>query len=282
LSEIAFVTMDLEERGRTDYAYRLLDRYLQATGDYRGLPLLTFYQVYRALVRAKVAALRAGQQQEPVLRSAALADCARYLAHALRLIVPRPPMLLLMHGVSGSGKSRLAQRLLQDFGALRLRSDVERKRLPGLPALTGSAAGVGEGFYTEEVTRATYGRLVELARALLHAGYPVFVDAANLRRWQRDAFRELARELKLPFAIVACSAPEALLHERISRRRAAGDDASDADLAVLAQQLRTLDPLTAEEEACCLRVDTGGEFEFSAELSQRLRDLLAPGLVDAG
>lgn len=272
ISEIAFVSMDLAERGRSDYAYRLLDRYLQATGDYAGVPLLAFYQVYRALVRAKVAALRAVQQSGQGAGAAALAECAHYLEHAHSLTLARQRGLVLLHGVSGSGKSRQARRLLAALGALRLRSDVERKRLHGLPALAGSASGVDAGAYTAAATRATYERLVELARVLLLAGYPVLIDAANLRRWQRDAFRALAQELAVPFAIVACTAPDALLQARIERRLAAGNDASEADQAVLAQQLRTQEPLTADEEARCVHVDTDGE--AGAELLPRLQRLL--------
>ena len=189
LNEIAFLTMDLGGRGRADYAHRLLNHYLEALGDYRGLPLLAFYTVYRALVRAKVAAIRAGQE-EPAGRLAALATCDQYLDCAGKAAVPGKPRLLLMHGLSGSGKSWLAQQLLERLGALRIRSDVERKRLFGLPALARSDSAVGDGIYDTAATGATYDRLVELASQILAAGYPVVVDAANLRIWQRDAFRK--------------------------------------------------------------------------------------------
>ena len=275
LNEIAFLTMDLGGRGRADYAHRLLNHYLEALGDYRGLPLLAFYTVYRALVRAKVAAIRAGQE-EPAGRLAGLATCDQYLDCAGKAAVPGQPRLLLMHGLSGSGKSWLAQQLLERLGALRIRSDVERKRLFGLPALARSDSAVGDGIYDTAATGATYDRLVELASQILAAGYPVVVDAANLRIWQRDAFRKLAASRGVPFAIASCTVPEAVLQARLATRLAAGRDASEADRAVLAQQMRDGEAFTADEEACCLTIDTSGP--FPEDLPAALQDLPVPSL----
>jgi predicted kinase len=168
-------------------------------------------------VRAKVAAIRAGQE-EPAGRLAGLATCDQYLDCAGKAAVPGQPRLLLMHGLSGSGKSWLAQQLLERLGALRIRSDVERKRLFGLPALARSDSAVGDGIYDTAATGATYDRLVELASQILAAGYPVVVDAANLRIWQRDAFRKLAASRGVPFAIVSCTVPEAVLQARLATR----------------------------------------------------------------
>ncbi len=259
LNEIAFLTMDLAERGRADYGHRLLNRYLEAMGDYRGLPLLAFYTVYRALVRAKVAAIRASQEN-PAERLAELANCDQYLDCAARATLPRSPRLLLMHGLAGSGKSRLAQQLLERLGALRIRSDVERKRLCGLPALAHSDSAVGDGIYDAAATTATYDRLVGLAEQILAAGYPVLVDAANLKVWQRAAFRDLAAARGVPFVILACTAPEAVLQSRLAARQAARRDASEADQAVLAYQMRTCEAITPDEEACTFRIDTSAPF----------------------
>ncbi len=259
LNEIAFLTMDLAERGRADYGHRLLNRYLEAMGDYRGLPLLAFYTVYRALVRAKVAAIRASQEN-PADRVAELANCDQYLNCAAKATLPRNPRLLLMHGLAGSGKSWLAQQLLERLGALRIRSDVERKRLCGLPALARSDSAVGDGIYDTAATTATYDRLVELAGDILAAGYPVLVDAASLKVWQRAAFRDLAAARGVPFVILDCTAPEAVLRSRLASRQAAGGDASEADQAVLAYQMRAREVITPDEEACTLRIDTSVPF----------------------
>lgn len=257
ISEIAFMVMDLEERGRRDYGHRFLNRYLEQTGDYAALPLLPYYQVYRALVRAKVAALRAGQEAEKNAKHE-LAMCNKYLAYAERIIQPVPCSLTLFHGLSGSGKSWAAQILLEATGAIRLRSDVERKRLAGFRIDGKTRSEIHGGIYTREATAATYARLAELARETLGAGYPVLIDAACLEAWQREMFRALAEESGVPFAIVHCRAPEDVLRRRLMARELSGNDASEADASVLEAQIASQEPLTREELACCRSVDTDG------------------------
>ncbi len=273
ICEIAFLSMDLEARGRPDYAYRLLNRYLEATGDYGGLALLPFYQVYRALVRAKVAAIRA-DQEAPTDRQDALDECNRYLAFAARASAPGRPLLILMHGLSGSGKTWLSQRLLEDLGAIRLRSDVERKRLCGLPPLARSASATNAGIYTPVIGAATYARLAELAQQVLRAGYPAIIDATCLLAEQRECFFELAAVLRLPLAIVACTATEATLLHRLAARNATADDASEADSGILARQQSTVEPLSPDEMKYCLEVDTSRP--LPDRLAARLRESPVP------
>jgi len=256
INEVAFMVMDLEERGRADYGWRFLSRWLERSGDFAGLPLLAFYQVYRALVRAKVAAIRAGQEAGAERRRE-LTACAQYLDHAARTMQPRKRFLALMHGVSGAGKSWVSQILLEATGAVRLRSDVERKRLAGLPALAESGSKVDGGIYSAEMTEATYARLAESARGALAAGYPVVVDAASLKAWQRELFRRVAAELDVPFLLVDCRASAAILRHRLATREASAADASEADAAVLERQVCSLDPLTETEREGCVSIETG-------------------------
>ncbi|HQR59557.1 MAG TPA: ATP-binding protein, partial [Azonexus sp.] len=157
---------------------------------------------------------------------------------------------------------------------LRIRSDIERKRLFGLPALARSDYAVGDGIYDSAATTATYDRLVELASHILAAGYPVLVDAANLKAWQRAAFRELAAAREVPFVILACTAPEAVLRTRLATRQAAGRDASEADQAVLAHQMHAREAFTPDEEACTLTIDTS--VPFPDDLPAMLQDIPIP------
>ena len=241
ISEVAFCFMDLLHRQRNGLAMRFLNAWLEVSGDYAGIALLRYYAVYRALVRAKVAALRAGQYAG---NHAEVTSCLQ-LAESLTVIAP--PQLWITHGLSGSGKTTLAQSLLQERGMIRLRSDVERKRLVGLDALARSGSEMEQGLYVQHATRCTYEHLARLAEGLLGAGWPVIVDAACLARWQRDLFREVAQRCGAPFRILDIEADHATLRERISLRNAQGKDASEADLRVLQQQTETARTLNTDE-----------------------------------
>ena len=275
-SDIAFTFMDLIEHGLPRLAWRFVDRVLAKSGDYGLLAGLRFYAVYRALVRAKVSLIRAHQPDTPAAeRTRAGAAFARDLALAERLAVPPSPLLVAVGGLSGSGKTTVAGLLLEHLGAVRVRSDVERKRLAGLSAGARKAAAFGAGLYSAEMTLRTYQRLHEVAATVLDAGYPVIVDAAMLKRAERTALRELAATLRARFACVWCEAPPATLRARIARRQASGADASDATLAVLERQYSFVENPGAGERV--LRFDTSigrarldGQVErLAARLRQR-------------
>jgi aminoglycoside phosphotransferase family enzyme/gluconate kinase len=257
MSELAFAVMDLDDRGRPDFGWRLLNRYLEQTGDYAGLGLLRFYQVYRALVRAKVAAIRLSQ---PGLRgedrARAVGEYQGYMELAERYTQPRATPLLITHGVSGSGKSTVAQMLLESYGAVRVRSDVERKRLAGLHPMARSESELDSGLYSADLSRQTYARLGELARIVIGSGLPVIVDATFLRRVQRDAMRALATSLEVPFVILDTTAPDDVLRARVRVRRELGHDVSEATAVVLERQLATRELLGAEERARSVRIET--------------------------
>ena len=236
LDDIAFAVMDFSARGRRDFAFRLLNLWLDLTGDHGALPGLRFAVVYRALVRAQVEHLRRPEQPGPA---------RRYLATALAWTRPAQPRLFITHGLPGSGKTVASQALLQGEGAIRLRSDVERKRLFGLGMLE-SSKGKGLELYGGDATARTYDRLFTLARPLLRCGYPVILDAAFLKREERGQALALAREQNAPFSIVHCDAPDPVLRERLLARRG---DASEADCAVLDLLRGVAEPLTREEQA---------------------------------
>lgn len=253
-SEIAFCTMDLMQRSHTDWAWLFLNSWLEKTGDYDGLALLRYYAVYRALVRAKVAVLRAGQTSGPD-HDTALADVRAMLELGTTLTRPLLLRLDITHGLSGSGKTTVTQTLMQTPGAIRLRSDVERKRLAGLDALACSGSGVGQALYAVDATRRTYSHLSRLAGAVLDAGWPVIVDATFTVRWQRDQLREQAQSRDVAFHILDFKVPVATLRERIIHRAHAGNDASEADLNVLQHQIDTEEALSVDEQAAVVRID---------------------------
>ena len=271
MSEIAFLVMDLYDHGYPYLARRFLDHYLMRTGHYQGLAVLTFYLIYRALVRAKIDRLRLGQstlaaaQVQHMLR-----EYQHYIDLALQFSQPAEPTLFITHGLAGSGKSTLAAKLVEELGAIRIRSDVERKRLVGLQASARSHSELSAGIYTQEMTEQTYQRLADCTKQILNAGYSVIADAAFLQYWQRDQFRVLAQRLEVKFTILSIQTPLAVLQERIKTRGQNGQDASEADLNVLNAQLKQQQALTVEEQAMTLVIN-GVDKEKS---DQALRSLL--------
>jgi len=247
-NDIAFLVMDLMVRGRSDLAYTLLNGWLEETGDYESLQVMRFYLVYRSMVRAVVTSIRqrqASAQPEDSARPGAI----RYIELAASLVDTPPARLLLMHGFSGSGKTWQSSQLVASLPALRVRSDLERKRLPGLTANQREVGRVASGLYQEEVTDRTYETLARHCETGLRAGFDMIADATFLQRGRREAFGGLAESLGAELAIVDCSAPVELLRSRIRERAQQREDASDADLAVLEHQLQHHDPLTPSERA---------------------------------
>lgn len=245
ISDIAFAFMDLLLHRLPQLAWRLLGAYLEHTGDYAGVPLLRWFAVYRALVRAKVALLQG---------DAAPAEFERRLALAEQLTRPDPPLLVFVSGLSSSGKSTVAQRLAQALGGVRIRSDVERKRLHGLRATERSTEPTV--LYGPEATRRTYARLGDCARQVLDGDASAVVDAAFLRRHERLALHRLAAALGVSCVNVECVAPDAVMRERLQHRANAGTDASDAGSEVLDLQLRVREALDANERATAVTLDT--------------------------
>lgn len=278
MSEVAFTMMDFERHGRGDLAYRYLCSYLECTGDYAGVEVLRFYLVYRAMVRAKVACLRAAQMTPPDARAALDDEFNAHLLLAASYVTARRPAIVVMHGYSGSGKTTLSQALLERTPAVRIRTDVERKRLAGLAANARSGSSVDGGLYANGVTHRTYQRVLACAQALVSGGFTAIVDGAFLQRWQRDLFRDLAAKSDVPFVIVDCRAPEATLKVRLAARASAGKDASEADASVLDHQLRTSDELGRDELAFTLAFDhqSSSAAPF-ARVSSMLADRILPG-----
>ena len=264
MHDLAFVWMDLQCRGRADLAARLMNRYLQIKGDYRGLAVLRYYGVQRALVRCKVALLRSRQLGGDAAAQAII-EAKSYLAFASHAIAPATAAttaagttaaIIITHGFSGSGKSTLCVALVELLGAVQVRSDIERKRLHAIAPTEKAAADPGAGIYGPRASRACYLRIRRLARDIAIAGMPVIVDAAFLQRAQRRQLQQLAHELDVPFFIIDVHANLATLRARVVEREQNGNDASDAGLGVLEHQLATHDPLGTDELPYVIKVDS--------------------------
>lgn len=260
MNDIAFLLMDLDDRQQSSLAWRFLNRYLELTGDYAGVALLNFYKVYRALVRAKVDAIRLGQphldQQE---REKTRSDFLSYIALAEDYTRTAAPVLIITRGLSGSGKTTYSQPLLECMGAIRIRSDVERKRL-----FADRAA-----LYSKEITRQVYHYLAALSEDLLTAGYHVIVDATFINIEQIVIFQQLASRHGVPFRILEFTAKPDTLRKRIRGRQ---QDYSDATVKVLEQQLQHWHAITDDLQGYLLQLDT----EQPIDIRQLAATLIKP------
>lgn len=272
-ADTGFLAMDLEDRGLKSLARRLISQYLELTGDYQGLEVLNFYKAYRALVRAKVALFSMPAEATAVQRATTLRQYRNYanLAESYSTIPSR--FMAITHGVSAVGKSHVAMRLVEALGAIRLRSDVERKRLFGEQTV---ANEVQAGIYSADASAATYAHLHEIAEVILHAGFPVVIDATYLKREQRDNAAKIAEATGTPFLILDCNAPQAVIESWLAMRQADQKDPSDATLAVIEAQQANREALTPDEILRSKRVQTNESGTLDtvvAQIRQRL-----PGL----
>ena len=253
-SDIAFSYVDLIDHQQPGLAAWLLDEWLSISGDYNAVPLMRFYGIYRTLVRAKVAAIVSRQNNTEI--TAEITTLRQYMSLAGKLAALKKQKLIITHGLAACGKTRASSSLLlQDSEAntIRLRSDVERKRLFGLNAAARSDSRLNDKIYSPAAHADTYARLQELAAGLLAAGWSVVVDAAFLKAAERKAFHALAIKMNAAFGILAPQASVEELRTRILARLAQGHDASEATLEVLAQQMTTIEPLNATERSYLLQ-----------------------------
>ncbi|MEN8212877.1 MAG: AAA family ATPase [Pseudomonadota bacterium] len=262
VSEIAFLMMDLDHAGRTDLANCFLNRWLIYSGDFAGLELLRFYQLYRAMVRAKVAAIRLGQQLDAGEKEQATAAYREYLSLAEHYSKSPEPLLIITSGPSGSGKSVAARRLVATMPAIQISSDIERKRLAGLSPLARSDSGRDAGIYTPQMSVKTYRRLADVSRIVIEAGFTAVADATFLKQAWRRPFLELAQQLGVDYRILDIQTPEEELKRRVEERLRRGDDPAEADVDVLIRQLETREEFSAEELPHVIAVTDSRNFQL--------------------
>ncbi len=262
MSEVAFLVMDLKAHQRQDFGFRFLNSYLEQTGDYQGLQVLRFYCVYRAMVRAKINIFNCQQHKDEQSFAKAYQEYNNYLQLASEYTQMGSRKLVICHGLSGSGKTVVSQLLLQHLPAIRIRSDVERKRLFGMAPEEQSHSGLKSGLYSPEINEQTYLHLLELAKIIINSGFSVVVDATFLKHQQRRLFLNLAFELNIPMTIVSCQAKDSVLRQRVIKREQVGNDASEAGIAVLELQMRETQPLLPEEKKVAVIINTAKEIQI--------------------
>ncbi len=236
VNDIAFLAMDLEVNNRFDYAAFFLEQCQEKLGSMYAPELLFFYKCYRAYVRGKVWSFISS---DSALDNEALSEAqnraGRYFQLAAIYAAPKPVGIILLAGVSGSGKSYLAKALENLWGVTVLRSDVVRKELSGVAGQS-VVAPFGKGIYTRDMTVKTYTEMAKQTAAILSRGGMVVIDASNLKCVDRKLFYEVAQAAGVSARLVVCRAPRPVIEENLKKRAQTGNDASDADISIARRQ----------------------------------------------
>ena len=248
--DVAFLVMDLEARGRIDLSYQFLNTYIEMTGDWEGLQILPFYLSRQAYVRAKVNSILLDEATiSDEDKTEIIQDAKHYYQLAWQYTQRHSGGLIMMSGLSGSGKSTIARKLSQKIGAIQIRTDAVRKHLGGIPLYeTG-----GDKLYTSEMTQKTYHRLLELGILLVKAGFWVILDGKYDQIKLRKTVIESCNNQNIPLHILDCFAPSEVLRSRLQNRQG---DITDATVDLLASQQQSAEPITSEEQPYVTTINT--------------------------
>lgn len=255
IADLAFLIMDLTEKKQIAFANQLLNTYLYFTEDYQGLTLLPYYLVYRAIVRAKIALFRLAQLGlNDKERRKIQSEYYNYIKLAEFYTSPSKPCLTITHGLSGSGKTTIAKKVVKYCGAIQINSDIIRKHLFGMSLYADSNSGLNSGLYTAEATKETYTKLKTLTEIIIKGGFTALVDATFLQHSQRTSFYKLAKKLKTPFYILHCQVNHFEIKQRVNDRLKNPERISEANLNILMAQKKILEPLTNLEKKYVLSI----------------------------
>ena len=241
--DVAFTVMDLDGKGKKDLGNIFLNSYLEETGDWEGTQVLPLYLSRQAYVRAKVTSFLLDDPAiSPEEKEQAAISASGYYKLAWEYAQKRQGKLILMSGLSGSGKTTVGQKLAEELNGIQIRSDAVRKHLAGI-ALHERG---DETLYSLEMTKKTYDRLLELGKVLVKQGFTVILDAKYDRTCWREQAISFARTENVPLEIVYCTAPIEVLRDRLSQR---DQDISDATPELLDRQQAAFEPFSPEEQS---------------------------------
>ncbi|BAB76486.1 AAA family ATPase [Anabaena sp. FACHB-709] len=248
--DVAYAVMDLDAQQRPDLSNAYLNTYLEQTGDWEGLEVLPIYLNRQSYVRAKVTSFLLDDPSVPAtVKEEATKTASTYYKLAWEYTKPKQGKLILMSGLSGSGKSTTAKYLARQLGAIQIRSDAVRKHLGGISLWERG----GDDLYTPEMTQKTYARLLNLGIILANQGYTVILDAKYDKQNLRAEAIAQAEKHHLPLQIIHCTAPIEVIQERLIKRTG---DIADATVDLLSSQLQQTEPFTDKEKPYVQTWDT--------------------------
>ncbi len=244
--EVAFLAMDLEFSGYSEFARAFVGAYVEASGDREMLELLAFYKAYRAYVRAKIHSFQIDDPLIPANRKAVLTETAKhYYELAARYASEfNPQRLIVTCGLTGTGKSTLARKLGERCAVQVVSSDNVRKEMLGIDPHERHYDAFGHGVYAPSITDRTYTAMAARAESLLMVGHSVILDGCFGKREQRGVVRELSRRLRVPFMLLECRAPEELIQRRLNGREGKGKSVSDGRWEIYQKQLQIFEQPT--------------------------------------
>lgn len=276
-SETGFLAMDLDRLGARSLAQHFVSSYAALSGDEGHAAMLPFYKCYRASIRAMVESQRSQQREVPVAqRGAARAAAAGYFALARRYAMLARPAIVVVLGLSGTGKSSVARALHDRLGLPVVNSDSVRKRIAGIAQSARAGGGYSEGIYSEDFTRRTYSAMLEEARANLSAHRGVILDATYREPENRRAVLAAARSAGVPVLFAQCRCEEKEIIRRLEQRAREARDPSDATVEVYLRQRSEFSPLTEIPAACRIMLETSGDpIDTALMIEDRLAQMYA-------
>ena len=267
--DVAFTVMDLEARKRRDLSNIFLNTYLENTGDWEGLQVLPLYLSRQAYVRAKVTSMLLDDpnitEQD---HNNALQDAKNYYHLAWQYTQQHQGQIIMMSGLSGSGKTTVAKYLSQQINAILIRSDALRKHLANIPL---NQIGTDD-IYTPEMNKKTYSYLIKLGKMVAKQGFNVILDAKFDRHIWREPLIKIAQTDNIPLTILFCYAPLDILSDRLSQRKG---DISDATASLLQQQQENNEDFNEEELTYVRVIDTSSNWE------QQIRQIAGTQVMEA-
>lgn len=248
-SDLGFLLMDLDFHGFPAYAAHVSRRYAASARDRHVLDLLGFYKSYRAFVRGKVLGFALDEPEVPSEeKETAKGTAEDYFKLSLACLTPPPPpALIVMCGLTGTGKSFLAGRLARRLGAATFTSDVIRKEILGIPATEHRLDKYGEGIYRSNATGRTYDALLDRASTALERRESVILDASFMRREDRDRARKLAEQTGSRFFIVECTCADEVAVKRLIERLRQSGQPSDGRPEIFAEQRKRFEAISVGE-----------------------------------